>query len=71
MTAKHKHEAVAGLTRQYPYRGPIEIPVRPNSKARGGVCVIEECACGARRSSNVSGDHTESGAWKRENGERA
>ena len=64
MTAKHKHVALPHKTREYPYRGPISIPVKYNDRAHGGICVVEECECGARRSANVSAGHVEQGTWR-------
>jgi hypothetical protein len=61
----HRHQADPSKTQSYPYRGHIEIPVGSNPKSRGGVCITEECECGARRSSNLIDGTMKTGNWEK------
>ena len=37
--------------------------VGPNRAAHGGICTVDECACGAIRRTNQNGRHHESTGW--------
>jgi hypothetical protein len=47
-----EHRAIGSTER--PYNGSV---------SRGNICIVETCACGATRSTNVNGVHFEQGVW--------
>jgi len=57
---KHRHKA-ASAPRTLPYAGPVA--KRQNRAAHGNVTVVDSCACGARRLTNVNQQHVERGSW--------
>lgn len=60
--AKHRHRVKD--TAVLPFFGPVSR--RENRAAHGGVCLVDQCACGARRMRNVNGRHLERGDWYRD-----
>jgi len=59
---KHQHRTTKSVVR--PYVGYSVRPDRPNPAAHGGVTIVERCACGAQRLTNVNGRHIETGRWQ-------
>lgn len=57
--SQHRHKAEKSIDR--PYMGPVA--TRENRAAHGGICVVEICACGATRRTNINGNHAEAGKW--------
>lgn len=64
MSTTHKrHKAKTTVT--VGYRGPVGPYWRQNPQAHGGVCIVETCACGARRETNsTGGDRRETTGWQ-------
>jgi hypothetical protein len=61
---KHTHRAVAELTRERCFMGPITNPVGgENRAAHGNITITESCRCGMERRINVNGRHVERGHW--------
>ncbi len=62
----HRHRAKTSVT--VGYRGPVGPHWQQNQKAHGGVCIVETCACGARRETNSTGgkDRQETTGWQKE-----
>ncbi len=60
ITLDHKHHA--DRTDTFGYSGPVKTR-HPNPAAYGGRCAVEVCKCGARRPTNINGDHREVGPW--------
>lgn len=61
-TSAHRHRVKD--TAVLPFFGPVSR--RENRAAHGGVCLVDHCACGARRMRNVNGRHLERGDWYRD-----
>lgn len=54
-----EHRAVGSTERCY--SGPVSRD--ENRAAHGNICIVEKCACGATRATNVNGVHFEQGVW--------
>lgn len=54
-----EHVAIGSSER--PYNGSVSRD--ENRAAHGNICIVETCACGATRSTNVNGLHFEQGVW--------
>jgi hypothetical protein len=57
----HRHKM--STERNYCFRGPAVGARTENRAAHGNVTVVERCACGATRETNINGRHVERGAW--------
>lgn len=58
----HRHRVKSTAT--YGYSAPIQ-GAKYNPRAHGGVCIVEYCACGARRACNSTGwGRDEQGPWR-------
>ena len=55
----HRHRPKTSIDRCY--CGPVAHP--ENRAAHGNIVVIDTCACGATRATNVNGNHIERGPW--------
>lgn len=58
---KHKHRAIKGASEVRCYSGSVSRDQEP--RAAGGVCIVEQCLCGAYRKTNSNGGFVERGAW--------
>ena len=57
----HRHKL--DTERNYCFRGPAAGARTENRAAHGNVTVVERCACGATRETNINGRHVERGTW--------
>ena len=60
---RHRHKAVRDEVRGY--SEPVGPPSLQDRRAHGGICIVEWCACGAKRRTNSTGGHTETTGWAR------
>lgn len=67
MSRPHQHRAKDALTTIWPFSGAVANP--QNQAAHGNICEVHTCRCGATRSTNVNGWHTERGTWQERTGE--
>jgi len=61
--ANHKH-TVKTESKPYGYRGGVATRATGQEpRAAGGICVRQECACGAYREVNKNNGYAERGPW--------
>ena len=61
----HRHSASSTRTRSF----SGAVTRRENPAAHGNVCEHQACSCGATRSVNINGNHTEAGPWRASRGD--
>lgn len=57
---EHAPEKVAGT---FPFSGPVAVGYDEDPRARGNICDVETCSCGATRKVNVNRGFREEGPW--------
>lgn len=66
MEHRQTHRHMAESSQEVCFSGSVnKRGTDENPMAHGNICVIETCACGATRRTNVNGRHTEEGDWEK------